>query len=112
MGDFRCVMVGAVGDVGAIGCHGFPAGSRGLPVGTCGRKSIGVTPEARKSTVAHGKKIAFGDALKDPSPLSPRLDMLVSVYRADSDIVAVFCDVTNSSYLISVPLSTSISIIS
>ena len=40
--------------VGARGSHGFPWGHRR-------NETTGVTPEARKYTVAHGKNIAFGD---------------------------------------------------
>ena len=41
--------------VGARGSHGFPWRHRR-------NESTGVTPEARKYTVAHGEHIAFGDA--------------------------------------------------
>ena len=36
-------------------------GSRGFPWSHGGNESAGVTPEARKHTVAHDKNIAFGD---------------------------------------------------
>ena len=44
-----------VENIGARGSHEFPWGPRR-------NESTGVTPEARKYTVAHGKNIAFGDA--------------------------------------------------
>ena len=43
--------------------HNFPRGHRR-------NESTGVTPEARKYTVAHGENIAFGDAL---APVLPYL---------------------------------------
>ena len=51
-------MVGAVG--GGKG-NRLPCVSSGIPVGTRGSESTGITPERGKSTVAHGKNIAFGD---------------------------------------------------
>ena len=46
--------VGKVGARSSMSSHNFPWGHRR-------NESTGVTPEARKYTVAHGENIAFGD---------------------------------------------------
>ena len=68
--------------VGARGSLGFPWGHRR-------NESTGVTPEARKYTVAHGENIAFGDG---PSVLE--LEVLTVAF-------AVFRSFLNSSNLFS-----------
>ena len=52
------------------GGHRLPCVSCGIPVGTRGSESTGVTRERGKSTVAHGKNIAFGDEASDASMAS------------------------------------------
>ena len=55
---------------GGGGGNRLPWVSCGIPVGTRGSESTGVTWERGKSTVAHCKNIAFGDESRnDPVPL-------------------------------------------
>ena len=51
------------GSGGGGGGNRLPCVSRDVPMGSHGRESTGVSPERGKSTVAHGKNIAFGDVL-------------------------------------------------
>ena len=72
--DFGCIMVGAVGGGGG---NRLPCVSCVIPVGTRGSESTGNTPERGKSTVAHGKNIAFGDVSIVRSLLSGDCDFLL-----------------------------------